>query len=75
MLQYWSSGKKVSRRVPQEKVDLVKSDLKKYGYFKGLVEEFVEVTEQIALQEDGIEGSKKNEMKSRRKGFERPKRS
>ena len=59
VLQYWSRGKKVSRRVPKERVESVRSDLKNYQHFESLVEAFVEATEELALEADGEEGSKK----------------
>lgn len=75
VLQYYSYGKKVSRRIPKELVDSVRSDLKSYQHFEGLVEEFVEISEQMALEEDGIESSKKKEKRLFKKSTVRPKHS
>jgi len=59
VLQCSLNGKNCCERVPAHEVEAVESAIGGCERFRQLANEFIEITEQMTLEEEGIEGSKK----------------
>ncbi len=75
VLQCSLNGKNCCERVSADAMEAVESDIGGYERFRQLANEFIEITEEMTLEDDEINDSKKNGRKSLRRSSVRPKRS
>lgn len=75
VLQCSLNGKNCCERVSVGDVEAVEAAVGGYERFRQLANEFIEITEQMTLQEDELGDFKKNGRKLRRRSFVKPKHS
>ena len=73
VLQCSLNGKNCCERVSSNNVEAVQSAIGGYERFRQLANEFIEITEELTLQQEGDHDSKKNEKRSPKKSFVRRK--
>ena len=72
VLQGYDNGKHWSKRIPKDQIDQVRADIKAGECFKVLCQDYVDLTEQATIKQDG---SKKKPLKQSKHATKRPKHS
>src|SRR3989338_4366793 len=73
VLQCSLNGKNYCERVSADDVEAVESAIGGYEHFRRLADEFIEITEELTLKQEGDFDGKKKEKRLGRRSFGRPK--